>query len=67
MENWFILIGLIFDVIGVVLIAIPILTLRRGEVQPRYYAEDMSKQKKYAWAGVLFLGTGFVLQIVGNL
>lgn len=58
--------GLIFDIIGAGLVVSPILTLRKGIVHPRYYEEDMMKQKRFAWIGIGCLILGFTLQIIGN-
>ena len=80
-QRWFTVAGLIFDVIGVVIIAVPLVVSKRKAVEigaPHFAGDtleenlrlpavrDRLQQSRLAKWGLGLIALGFVLQLVGG-
>jgi hypothetical protein len=62
-------VGLLLDIVGTLLFAVPVFVdaarLRREGFSTEQTVFDRIKESNYAKAGIVFLGMGFVFQLVG--
>jgi uncharacterized membrane protein len=61
--KWFNIVGLIFDLAGVIIIALSVVP-SRGQVEVA--SADRRKQSTFALVGLGLLVVGFILQIIGG-